>query len=185
MIGRQRWMGIPLARRRNRRGCVALYWLMVASVCTLLAWIGSKNGNPLVFDNPTWFYAAAVALTGILGGLGRNGLIRLFPRARQVPDDYSFMTSEDIAAKKKQLKTDQWDERETTALQRYQSRAYSIVRLGSYPALCALIVLDLPATAKYTFPREPLLWLLLVVLWSLPQTLILWTESDMESPNAS
>jgi hypothetical protein len=182
MIVRQRWMGIPLALRRNRRWCVGTYWLMVASAFASLAWFGYRTGELPVLSNPTWLYVAAISLTGILGGRERNGLIRLFPKGRQAPDDYSFMTPEDIAAKKEQLKTNWWDERETTALQRYQSRAYSIVRLGFYPVLCALIVLDVPAAAKYTFLREPLLWLLLVVLWSLPQTLILWTEPDMEEP---
>jgi hypothetical protein len=181
MIGRQQWMGISVASRRNRRWIVAMYWLMVALAFGLLAWYGYWSGKPLSRRNPVWFYYAALTLTGILGGRERNGLVRLFPKQRkQKPEDYSFMTQEDIAAKKAQLKSSEWDEREAGALQHYQSKAYSLLTLIALPALFVLFALDVPEAARYAFLREPLLWFLLVVLWSLPQTLILWNEPDME-----
>jgi len=181
MILKQSWMGISLARSNGRRAAVAVYWVMVAFAFSGLAYYGYWSGRQLSRYNPAWFYNAALALTGILGGRERNGLVRLFPKQRrQTAEDYSFMTPEDIVAKKERLKAQAWDEREASALQRYQSRAYSLLTPIALPALFVMFALDTSGAARYGFLREPLMWLLLVVLWSLPQTLILWNEADME-----
>ncbi len=90
------------------------------------------------------------------------------------------MTPEDIAAKKEQHRARAWDEREAGALQRYQGKAYSLLTPIALPALLVLFALDTPKATRYAFLREPLLWFLLIVLWSLPQSLILWHEPDME-----
>jgi len=56
------------------------------------------------------------------------------------------------------------------------------MRKSAFFVIFALIALGIPRLSRLEFLREPLLWLLLVVFLSLPQTLILWTEPDMEAP---
>jgi len=189
MIEKRIFPGISLARRKTRRRLVVGYWAFV------LLLVGCAS--PIVFKHPTVFGVRAwvcinliVGLTGFLGGNDRGGAVRAFQGRtageRRTPPDYSFMTVEDVAAKivaKEQAEKEcRLDERDTNLRNAAHFKAYVFMRKSAFFVIFALIALGIPRLSRLEFLREPLLWLLLVVFLSLPQTLILWTEPDMEAP---
>jgi hypothetical protein len=181
MIVGRNVFGISTAPRRNRRLMVVTYWLLAVAVIAIMVFGIGKNGAWLFWRSPALFFGVVTGLSGLLGGRDRNGLVRRFPPSREPsPEDWSFMTPEDIAVKQQERAAVRWDERETTLLNAYQSTAYKWLSMASYPMLFVLILLELPQMTEFAPLREPLLWLALIVIWSLPQTLILWNEPDIE-----
>ncbi len=79
----------------------------------------------------------------------------------------------------------QLDERERSLNNRMHTKAYYLLQI-LIPAV--VLLLTPPETYRSAWLvsfRVPLLWLLSMLVTSLPQTMILWTEPNSEEPNES
>jgi hypothetical protein len=183
MINQRKFLGISLARRRNRRWLLVAYWAAILVLVGIGSSLIEKYGNAA---SPffLFFFILAVDLAGVLGGEGKNGIVRQF-QGRTAKDqrsiDYSFMTQEDIAALKEREKQVRLDERDENLRNAVHYKAYAFLRGGAYLVFPALYLLNFPRFSNLAFVRGPLLWILLIVLLSLPQSILLWTEPDMEA----
>jgi hypothetical protein len=77
------------------------------------------------------------------------------------------------------------DERELSLHNRMHTKAYYLLQIVIPAGVLLLTSPEVSASAWLVSFRIPLLWLLSMVVTSLPQTMILWTEPDIEEPNES
>jgi hypothetical protein len=179
MINKGKLLGIPLARRRTRRWLVIGFWTLALSLILPISPRIGPGGT--ILGLPSWWSIYFfVALIGFLGGNRDGGAVRAFegrtPDKSKMAND-TFMTPEDIAERKRRESEIRLDERDVNLRNAAHYKAYSALRW--------IIFLVFPFTAAPP-PREPLflrpflLLTLFLVVWSLPQTLILWSEPDME-----
>ncbi len=171
-------------RRRTRRIVVAVYWVIVLSIFGLYQWVVSLH--------PSGFYGLAllfplqliVFLPAILGGVRAGGIVKPFGKVRLLPMDDTFTRLNpnqplmgNISAAEMTLdERDEWD----------RDRVHYFAYTASRWLVLALAVVQV--VAGLAGPQ----WLLRIgaasfilialVLWSLPQSIILWTEPDMEEP---
>jgi hypothetical protein len=176
-------VGISLVRRRTRRWLVLSYWTIILLLVGVLTQTIGKEST--VFGMPLfWFFWPVGILTGLLGGTRPNGAIRAFQgrsAEERSPIDYSFMTPYDIAEQKQRDNELRLDERDVNLRNAVHYQAYSAVR---WIALIAFFASGPPLAHEPVALRRFLLLLFFLVIWSLPQTLILWTEPDMEEEQA-
>lgn len=177
MINRQSFLGIPMAQRGVRRRFVVSYWAVVVLLLSVLAVWGKGQGAGSVYLSS--FYLFVFGLTKYLGGVSRHGLVRMFMRSHQEKPDYSFMTPEDIAERKASEREALLDERDLELQNSAHFNAFDFVRKNAFWVMMLLLVLDSPRLAAWAFLRMPILWLLLIMIESLPQTMILWAEPDL------
>jgi len=181
MINKRRLLGISLAGRSTRRWFVVGYWAIVLSLVGIESQL--RPGAPFPSDKSWWVYLAIFSSVGILGGTDKNGAVRRFDCPtpdEQTKADYTFMTVEDIAERKRVEKEKQLDERDTMLRNAMHYRAYAIIRRGAFLAAVVVWVLGASQSAQSVHIRNFLLWFVFVIFMSLPQSLILWTEPDME-----
>jgi hypothetical protein len=116
----------------------------------------------------------------MLGGTWSNGMIRAFdghePK-NDGTDDYSFMTPEDIKARKALERLKRIDERDVNIRNSAHYRAYSALR-WIVPAGLFLLIAE--PYRRHPFLVPAIYVLLLLVVSGLPQSILLWTEPDME-----
>lgn len=162
MIKKTVYLGIPLARRRNRRWLVVGYWVVV------LAFLASLNSNPAMktlllgrFPSHGWVGPVATLLSSVffgyltacLGGVSERGMLS------------------------------EWDgpldERDIRLRNAAHFEAYRIFRMIIFPFALILAVLFGTVWSRYQKLAAPLLLLLWCLVFSLPQSLILWHEPDV------
>lgn len=179
---RYRIFGIRIESRRARRWMVVAYGALIAALCVGLVRHQARHG---VEDlNPWGLFPMFVGFIAILGGVKAGGVVKPFS-GRQfaglpTPGDEGGQT---IFGSKRIFPPEEssaLDEREENERNRVHYAAYTVSRwltLGLY-----LVYAGIGAFHSAWFPRVgPLfLFLLTLVLWSLPQSLILWNEPDME-----
>jgi hypothetical protein len=174
MIQQRKFLGISLARRSRRRTLVAGFWIMGFSFAVFAPFL--FRGHPRQFS---WVFLPFLAQAALLGGEGRKGLVRDFHghTPDNEPVDYSFMTPEDIAARKEAEKQNRLDEREARARDAAHYKAFELLR-WSVP-LVAFAAFTEPFIG-FAYVRQALLLLVVLVIQALPQSILLWTEPDME-----
>lgn len=181
MINKRTFLGIPLARRRTRRWLVLGFWAVNLSLVAVVSLLTGKDGT-FLWLLYSWQFITLLLLTGLLGGDGRRGAVRAFEgptTEEQAAADNTCMTPEDIAERKRREIEIRLDERDVKMRNAAHYKAYSALRwiiLVAFPFMVAS-----PPGELFSLRRFLLLTLFLVV-WGLPQTLILWTEPDMEEP---
>ena len=182
MINTRSFLGISMTKRHTRRLLVVGYWSVVLTLIGIV--LLSLRTSGTFFGMPAeWpFMLIVVLMAGLLGGYGNLGLVRAFD-GRSSEDrmlvDYSFMALSDIAARKEAEKETRLDERERNLRNAAHYKAYSAVRWVGFVCFFAFM----PQQARMTVSlREAFLSLLFLGIWGLPQTIILWTEPDMEEP---
>jgi hypothetical protein len=173
------------ARRNTRRLIVALYWAIVLSLFGISQWCdvfrpGHMHAPDLLF--PLYLIAF---LPAILGGVRAGGMVKPFRGTHWVPlpeRDYTqtlfganrpligTMTSADLSL----------DERDLRDRDRVHFFAYTASRWLALVLLAAQSCAGLVSPVWMLRAGSAAFFLLTIVLWSLPQTLILWTEPDME-----
>ncbi|MGD0737871.1 MAG: hypothetical protein ABR976_22285 [Terracidiphilus sp.] len=184
MISKRSFIGIPLATRRSRRWFVVGYWAVTLSlVGAAFLWVGPND--PDIALHSWWLFLLISGLAGILGGTRENGIVREFKggaSGQDAPPNYSFMTAEDIAAKQKAARESRLDERDVNLRNAIHFRAYAFIRGNALIVALALTVLTYPRShlSGLDYLSAALLWLLLLVFLGLPQSMILWSEPDME-----
>jgi hypothetical protein len=176
---------VDMASREHRRRLVVTIYAVLAATMIGLGWLDAwrTSGHYLV--------ALALVINHfLLGGYGRNGLVRPFdgkaPRERTMPPPviplglYIRLTSS--------LPQGDWqsDERETKLRDRAHYQAYQWIS----GALGTLWLLSGWATAKgSTFPMlhsaaewllYPVVLISVILMLTLPQAILLWAEPDME-----
>jgi hypothetical protein len=172
MITKKSFLGIPLARRSTRRGLVAGYWSTVGLQMVGLwfaphvrpIWVRIVNGVLFLFLFWIFRQLSGGTVRSLENGAVREGFLAGFGRG------FTGARPEDRPL----------DEREAGLRDRAHFGAFNILR-GLLVALLLLegFMPDQPAQLVASSRGDLFFWLV-VISYSLPQTLILWTEPDME-----
>jgi hypothetical protein len=175
MIYKRGFLGIPIAPRRNRRWLVAAYWLVIVSfTCGAFALLKAhpqrSTGINILFTYAFMFAAI---------GLGRMVWDTSF-----TPQNASagIRTLFDSALEGRRTKAAPRDEREQRQWDKAHTTAYALLSLVVILAFPLQLWKYLPDPGQL---REPLILLVTLVIINLPQSVLLWTEPDMETPNES
>ncbi len=177
MIAPQTLFGLSMERRHDRR----LFVLGYATFLALFIVLGVVWNEGFLFGG----MLQSVLLAGVLGGIRPGGPVKRFSGKETAGDDLTVTTASfpvqtlnldhrlPDAGKKIAL-----DERETGERDRAHYTAFRLLRWIAMPVctLLALALHDLPRVAERYGPA--VLWALLMLILSLPQTVILWTEPD-------
>jgi hypothetical protein len=176
MISTNKVCGLSMLRCRTRRAFVVAYWCFIAVYscaflpCGNFNWFGVLLAVQLLIQVPVW-----------LGGVRAGGMVKPFRGIHWVP----LQEREDVqrdslrSGSPKRGEDASLDERETGLRDRVHFVAYTVSRWFALLlfGLYCLIAVARPAWLSQTGPF--FLFLLTVTLWSLPQTMILWTEPEM------
>lgn len=175
------------ARRRTRRMVVAAYWLVALGTFGVCQWaeffrLERHSGAGLLFP-----LQVVVFLPAILGGVRAGGMVKPFNGVHWVPlpdRDYTqtlfgpprpllgSMTASDL----------ELDERERQDRNRVHFVAYTSARWMALVLLALQCVAGIASRTWMINFGAAAFFLLALILWSLPQTLILWNEPDVEQP---
>lgn len=183
MICRRTFLGVSLASRRNRRLLVLFYWLIV-----LLAAAGAASWFRYIANQPVrpqigFMQAICPALClgwllTALGGVGGKGPVSSFE-----PSSSSWKklwrTANGWHAREEVGQVTALDERDIRLCNAAHYEAYKVVRSIAL-FLPPLIVLFGTVLRKQIWLAPSVGLVLLLVIFNLPQTLILWWEPDME-----
>ncbi len=175
MIPTSKYLGGPfLAKRRNRRGIVALYWGLMVPLTAYV--VGRAFGRP----QTDWFlYPMVVLMVANLYIFSRWGMKPEFPMPRR--PDLNMLNFWRGPADVKAIQTDfEFDEREARERDRVHTRSYRTALWFSFGWFAVLTVCELlwPEWSRWLGPV--FLCLLIAVMAGLPQTLVLWNEPDLE-----
>lgn len=173
--------GYSVDRRSRRRGIVVIYWMATAALLVAFArhsilhhgvFVNAALANILVF----W--------PAILGGVRAGGAVKPFRGVHWTPLNDGDGT-QTLFGKPQTLSginpaDGDLDEREMRERDRVHFAAYTIGRWMAMAlfAVCAVVDVWRPDLLLWMAPT--FLFLLVLTLWSLPQSLILWTEPDVE-----
>jgi hypothetical protein len=183
VINKRTFLGISLARRRARRWLVVIYWATVIVLISL--------ATVYVYFHPNWlekaWYAAFLGiaigfLLTFLGGTRTGRPVKDFSgRATDRPAllDNTIRTLMDPANRDWKQEDGPLDEREIRLRNAAHYEAYRVVNCIVITAL-ALFFIYGTILPRYRMLEGPIFVLLILVIYNLPQTLILWTEPDME-----
>lgn len=179
MIAEQQdFFGLNLATRHDRR----LFVLGYCGVFFLLILLGVL-WNPYVFLGGMM---QSVALAAGLGGLRNGGPVKSFSGRQRAVGDLSATTASfpvQTLNLESQLPTGKemvrLDERETTERDRAHFMAFRLLRFTAAP-LCLLLTLALYDSPHLAVVYGPgVLWTVIMLMLTLPQLVILWTEPDV------
>jgi hypothetical protein len=180
-----RLFGFSVARRGTRRFLVVLYWVAIAAFA--IAFLLDQMRHTLDVFGIIIAMQLLINLPSLLGGVRAGGAVKPYRGVRFAPlldrDDLQTVfsgarpvigsaTASDLAL----------DERETRLRDRVHFIAYTLMRWFTLAVFAGFALL---AMLRPDWIRQAGLFsfiLLALVLWSLPQTLILWNEPDMEEP---
>jgi len=180
MINKRSFLGIPLARRSARRWLVVGFWVLILAFAVYFPLL--LRMRPTFFGLPAnWAFQFALLLISLLGGHDRRGLVRDFHgrTPEEGPADYSFMTPDDIAARKEAESQNRLDERDVRLRNAAHYRAYAAVRWIAFLVVFAAMT---DPSLDFARLRQSLVLLLFLIIQTLPQSILLWTEPDMEEP---
>lgn len=190
MISTNKMLGSSFARRSTRRWIVVAYWCVMALSSAAFTRDFARHG----FDfNCVVLVINVIICTGLLGGVRGGGPVRPFRGVRWIPwatewKDYGILAAvmpQSLTQMTDSEPSDVYtplDERETHERDRVHFIAYTLVRWLALLlfAVYGLFAFIWPAVLSEISPL--FFFVLTVTLWSLPQSLILWTEPDMEEP---
>lgn len=183
MIAEQyRIFGVRIATRKARRWLVAIYWALMLVVC--IGFVRHQAHHGVEDMRPWGFLPIFVGIVSLLGGVKVGGAVKLFSgrqyMASPTPGDEGGLTLFRHQSIYPPDANGALDERERNERDTVHYTAYTIVRWLTL-ALFFLYAWFGAAHAAW-FPRVGpfFIFLLTLVLWSLPQSLILWTEPDVE-----
>lgn len=154
-------------RRQARRLLVIAYWIFVVSFIGTLTLVSRDQDPVLVNREFMWFWWTLIVFPMSLRSIvalsrRRNNLQTLLKPARR---DGEFGPRP-------------LDERELDLHYRMHAKAYYLLQILVPVGVLLLTPPEIFRKAWLVSARVPLLWLLSIVITSLPQTMILWTERD-------
>jgi len=177
--------GLSVARRSTRRFLVVVYWLGIAAFVAAFAF--DQMRHTLDVFGIIIALQILTNLPSLLGGVRAGGVIKPYRGVRWAPlldrDDVQTVFSGARPVIGSAAAADlALDERETRLRDRVHFVAYTLMRwitLFLFAGYAGFAIYR----PEWTRQAGLFLFILLaLVLWSLPQTLILWTEPDMEEP---
>lgn len=176
MIPTSRYMGGRLlARRRNRRWYVALYWGFIVPAAVFV--VARAFARPRL----EWLFCiAAVMMVLNLWTMSRFGLKPTGPLP--VRPDPEMLRELRGAAETREIMADwTFDEREARQRDRVHFQAYRWVLMFAFAWFAVLVIVQSiwPEWSRWLGPV--FLTLLIAVIAGLPQTLVLWNEPDLEA----
>jgi hypothetical protein len=177
--------GVPVSQRRTRRVLVVGYWCLVAFFCRVFLLHQAHHG---IEDMGPWIVLPAIFnLSGLLGGVRAGGAVKPFSGAHWISNSPSTAGEGTQTLFGTGLRTgadEGWalDERERLERNGVHFVAYTIARWFALLLLAIYAALGAAHVAWFNRIGPFFVFLLTQVLWSLPQSLILWTEPDMEEP---
>ncbi len=174
MIDDQTFLGIPMARRKNRRWLVAITYALVLACETagptlaLEGW--TSRGWALA-----WSQLAMISLLVPWIIFGRRITTRMWGMfGHRIPD---------LGLSPSAAERTEPDERESMVRDAAYRKAYWIV--ANCVPLFALFVMGMGPLASTPKPVIFFLFvLLLIMIYTLPQAIILWTEPDVKEDGA-
>lgn len=177
--------GFHLARRRTRRWIVAAYWAYALFLAVALA-AHQVHHQGLSALSVYWMFFLLLILTPFLGGVRVGGLVKSFGKVRFVPlqerpEIQPLLSPPKLVDGQLDERDFRLDERETVSRDHCHFLAYTWIRWGSLALLALYCGLGLWQPATLALCGPIFLYLLTLTLWSLPQSLLLWSEPDMEA----
>lgn len=173
--------GVSLRRQKTRRWLLGIYWCgLIPLFCIGFSRFafGSRGGNSFVLNCAIW---AAFWVAAVLGGVRAGGWVKPFRPQRPMRGEVQPLFSRpeptpgELVAQEVAL-----DERETMRRDHIHFAAYSILQIAVYIVFLAYLVVGMWRQELLGRLGLALLFLLTLASWSLPQSIILWTEPDME-----
>lgn len=188
MISRSVYLGISMCRRRARRRLVVGYWTAVVLMLALGA--VTAHQRPGLFD-PWWVPLLIGGFLGtatvFLGGSARLGPLPDFDSDPTPPPAWvPLQVANRILSRgagNGDFSIASLDERDFRLRDRAHYSAYRFLRQWLIWALISAYVLFQYIYPHHEFLAIPVYALLILVVFNLPQSLILWTEPDMEEDN--
>lgn len=183
MIESRTVLGISFGHQRARRWAVAIYWSWVTIFS--IAFLHHQAREGLDGLNALLVVLMIANLSALLGGVRSGGAVKPFLavpwRLFSDGDDLQrlFSAPPPVMARRDESDTN-LDEREIRLRDRIHfiaytfSRWFALLLFAVYAGLSTLNAAWLIRIGPFFF------FLLALVLWSLPQSLILWMEPDME-----
>ena len=180
MISTNQGLRFLVGSRSRRRMLVAGYWCFVAFACFAFLLHQAHHG---VEDMGLLFMLQIfLFLPALLGGVRGGGLVKPFRGVHWVPTHQQggVQTLLKPANGPAILQDISLDERETHERDRVHFIAYSFARWFALLLFVIYGVVGALHAAWFARVGPFFLFLLTLTLWSLPQSMILWTEPDME-----
>lgn len=176
MIYASKPLGLSIASRGTRRWMLVAFWCVIAaSLCTL----GASDGHGSLATQTA--FNMLIFLPLLLGGVCAGGLVKPFRGIRFVPlQARGVQTLLHASALSEVQESARLDERESRLRDRVHFIAYTVSRWLALVLTGVCALLGTYSTVPLSRVGPLLFYLLTLTLWSLPQTLILWSEPDME-----
>lgn len=156
--------------RRARRRIVTAYWIAILLFIWALTEVSWRQGPNFVDRSFLWFWWTLILFPLILRSVVTNST-----RGSELQ---SLMKPAESGPGLAPLRM---DERELSLHYRMYAKSYYLLKILIPVGVILIISLETRARASFSFTRVPSLWLLALVVTSLPDTMILWSSSDLES----
>jgi hypothetical protein len=180
MISSNRILGFSVARRGTRRALVLVYWSFLALSCVAFLIHQARHG----FDGGSVVFTLQflVFLTALLGGVRAGGFVKPFRGVHLVPlmESGGLQSLLRPANPPAILEDAGLDERESRLRDRVHFVAYTLTRWFALLLFVLYGAVGFVHAAWLALAGPFFFFLLTMTLWSLPQSIILWTEPDME-----
>jgi hypothetical protein len=177
MISTNKPLGFSIARQGKRRGLLVAYWCAIlACLCILMGgFIRGGLAAQMAFNALIW-------LPILLGGVVSGGLVKPFNGIHftSLQESGKVQTLLHPAPLSSIEEDALLDERESRVRDRVHFISYTAARWLALALLCVYGLLGAFEAAWLSRVGPLLFYLLVLTLWSLPQTLILWNEPDVE-----
>jgi len=166
MISRRELLKLLHWKRRTRRRVVMAYWAAVLAFVGAIAFILRRHGSLAGDIRLFWLFWAVTTVPMML-----RTLLSSFSRGSK-PQTLLQPAKPDRESEDRPM-----DERDKYLSYRANAHAYVVLQL--LLSLGVLWLMWMESTGLSAL-RVPLLWLLYIAAVSLPQSIILWTEPDMD-----
>jgi hypothetical protein len=170
MIEKISFLGFSLRSRKRRHFFVLTYYLAILSLTVL----GTLYPNFVT----VFLISQSFILGSLLGGIRADGPVKPYSRTTIGVPDGSGIQQLNLAGRRPLASFKPLDERERIERDRAHYTAYTILRIVSPIALVlCLLTIDF---APHLILRNALsfAWFLSILVMSLPQSVILWTEPE-------
>ena len=178
MISTVRILGTSLARRSVRRWIVALYWCGIAAISLAFLLHTVRHHGLFLGSN---LVIILYFLPALLGGVRTGGAVKPFRGIVWAPLIGGDVQRLFGKAERTVSSADaELDERERRLRDGVHFVAYTLVRWFALLLFVAYGAIGLLHAEWLSLVGPTFFFLLILVLWSLPQSLILWNEPDLE-----
>ena len=186
MISTADFLGITIKRQSTRRWIVVLYWLFVAAAYALVQRSMALHSQHRESFRLLVTLQMLTFLPAILGGVRAGGFVKPFHGIHWVPlyernDTQTFLGKTQPVYRSLLAADAELDERETRQRDRTHFIAYTLMRWIALAVFGVYAVMGALNLAWVAILGPAFFFAITLTLWSLPQSLILWTEPDMET----